>query len=66
MLFEQAVESFLLSDGELPRLNTGVIYAEERVYVIHRLGSDIRELFDLGGGILDLSELREQERTVKL
>ena len=37
-----------------------MVYTQEGIYVIHRLGPDIGELLDLGGGILDLRE-RERE-----
>lgn len=54
MLLEEAVESFLLADGELARLDSRVINTEERVDVIHRLCADVGELLDLGCGIFDL------------
>ena len=51
---EQTVQRLLLSNGKLARLDTGVIDAQKRVYVVHGLCPDVGELLDLGSGILDL------------
>ena len=53
-LVEELVEDSRLSDLELSRLDGGVVDTQDHVDVLHRLCSDIGELLDLGGGILDL------------
>ena len=54
VLAEQPVESFLLADSKLSRLNSRVVDTEEGVNVVHGLRTDVRELLDLSCGILDL------------
>ena len=62
MLSEQAVEGFLLPDLEGTRLYTRVVYAQQRVDVIHGLSADIGKLLDLGRGVLDfiITELQSE------
>jgi hypothetical protein len=40
-------------------VDTGVVNTEDHVDVLHRLGSDVGELLDLGGGVLDLERVSE-------
>ena len=54
VLLEQPVERLLLAHGELARLDAGVVHAQERVDVVHRLRAHVRELLDLGRRVLDL------------
>lgn len=61
VLFEETVKCLLLSDGEFAGLDARVIHPEEGVNVIHGLCADVRELLDLGGGILDLSRRKVDE-----
>ena len=54
MLLQEAVKSFLLTNGKLTGLDTGVIDTKERVNIVHRLSTDVSELLNLGSSILDL------------
>lgn len=54
MLLKQSVEDGGLADLEVTTLDTSVVDTEDHVDVLHRLCSNIGELLDLGGGILDL------------
>lgn len=54
VLAQKTVESLLLSNSELTRLDARMIDTKERVDIIHRLCTDICELLDLSGRILDL------------
>ena len=54
MLLQEAVKSFLLTNGKLTGLDTGVIDTKERVNIVHRLSTDVSEFLDLGSGVLDL------------
>ena len=62
MGLEQLVEDVLLSDVQLSADDTTVVHTKDGVDVLHALCSDISELLDLGGGILDL---RESKKTGK-
>jgi hypothetical protein len=61
-LLEQSVEHGRLADLEVTRVDTGVVNTEDHVDVLHGLGSDVGELLDLGGGVLDLKQ--HQHRTL--
>ena len=54
MLLEQPVKSLLLAHGELAGLDARVVHTEERVDVVHRLRTYVRELLDLGCDVLNL------------
>jgi len=56
MFLEETIKRLLLSNCQFARLDTGVVYPEERINVVHGLCSDISELLDLGGGVFDLEE----------
>lgn len=66
MLLQKRIECLLLANGKLARLNTGVVYTEEGVHVVHRLCADISELLDLRGGILDLQYSQGNQQVGRL
>lgn len=54
MLRQKLVQSLLLANSELSGLDTGVIHSQQGVDVVHGLSTDVSELLDLGGSVLDL------------
>ena len=64
MLLEQPIKGFLLTDSELPRLNPRVVNTEERINIVHGLGTDVGELLDLGGGVLDLFKAEKERQSI--
>ena len=54
MLFQQLVQLLGLADFEVTGSDGAVVDTEDRVDVFHRLSTDVGELLDLGGGVLDL------------
>ncbi len=53
-LLQQRIELGGLADLEVTRLDGVVVDTEDHVDRVHRLGSDVGKLLDLGGGVLDL------------
>jgi hypothetical protein len=54
MSLEELVKHFSITDGEFTVDDTRMVHAQDGVHVLHTLCSDVGELFDLGGSILDL------------
>ena len=63
MLAQQAIKCLLLSDRELPRLDTGMVHTQEGVDVVHGLRPHVREFLDLSGGVLDLGSATIKRRS---
>ena len=61
VLAQETIERLMLSNGELAGLDARVVDTEQRVDVVHGLRTDVRELLDLGGGVLDLRKAYKQQ-----
>ena len=66
VLLEQPIKSLLLTDSELPRLNPRVVNTEERIDIVHGLGTDVGELLDLGRNVLDLTNIISPSYTMEM
>jgi hypothetical protein len=54
VLLEEAVESVTVAHFKFTASNTGMIYTENGVDVLHALCSNVCQLLDLGSGVFDL------------
>lgn len=58
MLLKERIESFLLANSKLARLDARVVHTQEGVHVIHRLCTDIGKLLNFGSSILNLQSIK--------
>jgi len=54
VLFKKTVQDVRFADAEFTRDDASVVYTKHGIDVFHALCSDVCELLDLGGGVLDL------------